>query len=43
MSKKISIGTWAYTFGPYQDNPVPFDTVVRRVAQLGLDLSLIHI
>ena len=37
MSKKISIGTWAYTFGPYQDNPVPFDTVVRRVAQLGLD------
>ena len=37
MTKKISIGTWAYAFGPYQNNPVPFDTVVRKVAQLGLD------
>ena len=37
MTKLISIGTWAYAFGPYLNNPVPFDTVVRRVADLGLD------
>jgi len=37
MAKKISIGTWAYAFGPYADNPVPFDTVVRRCGELGLD------
>ncbi len=37
MAKKLSIGTWAYCFGPYQDNPVPFDTVVRRLGELGLD------
>ena len=37
MTKMISIGTWAYAFGPYEKNPVPFDTVVRRIADLGLD------
>lgn len=37
MAKKLSIGTWAYAFGPYQDNPVPFDTVVRRLGDLGYD------
>ena len=35
--KRISIGTWAYTIGPYAANPVPFDEVVRRLAALGFD------
>ena len=35
--KKISIGTWAYSIGPYADNPVPFDEVVTRLADLGFD------
>ncbi len=35
--KRISIGTWAYSIGPYADAPVPFDEVVRRVAALGFD------
>jgi sugar phosphate isomerase/epimerase len=37
MAKKLSIGTWAYAFGPYSKNPIPFDTVVREVARLGYD------
>jgi sugar phosphate isomerase/epimerase len=37
MARKLSIGTWAYAFGPYQQNPVPFDTVVRRLGELGFD------
>ncbi len=35
--KRISIGTWAYSIGPYANNPVPFDEVVERLAQLGFD------
>ncbi len=35
--KRISIGTWAYTIGPYAANPVPFDEVVARLAALGFD------
>jgi len=37
MSKKLSIGSWAYMFGPYEDNPIPFDTVVRRLSELSFD------
>lgn len=37
MAKKISIGTWAYAFGPYEKKPVPFNTVVRRCGEIGLD------
>jgi len=37
MTRKLSIGTWAYAFGPYQDNPIPFDQVVRRLGELGFD------
>ena len=37
MAKKLSIGSWAYTFGPYEDRPVPFDMVVRRLGDLGFD------
>ncbi len=35
--KRISIGSWAYSIGPYASNPVPFDEVVERVAALGFD------
>lgn len=37
MAKKLSIGSWAYTFGPYESNPVPFDTVVRTLGSYGFD------
>jgi sugar phosphate isomerase/epimerase len=33
--KRISIGTWAYSIGPYAANPVPFPTVVEKLAALG--------
>lgn len=35
--KKISIGSWAYSIGPYAANPVPFDQVVKKLAELGFD------
>jgi sugar phosphate isomerase/epimerase len=35
--KKISIGSWAYSIGPYQSNPVPFETVVSKLVELGFD------
>lgn len=34
---KLSVGSWAYAFGPYADNPVPFDVVVKTLAELGFD------
>jgi len=37
MAKKLSIGSWAYCFGPYQDNPIPFDKVVRQLGEYGFD------
>jgi len=37
MSVKLSIGSWAYAFGPYESNPVPFDTVVRQLGAYGFD------
>ena len=37
MAKRISIGSWAYTIGPYASNPVPFDTVCGRLKRLGFD------
>jgi len=35
--KKISIGSWAYTIGPYADNPVPWEEVIQKVKDLGFD------
>lgn len=35
--KQLSIGTWAYSIGPYADNPVSWDEVVREVKGLGFD------
>lgn len=35
--KRISIGTWAYSIGPYEDHPVPWEEVTERVKGLGFD------
>ncbi|MCB9944817.1 MAG: sugar phosphate isomerase/epimerase [Geminicoccaceae bacterium] len=35
--RRTSIGSWAYNVGPYGDNPVPFDTVLAKVAELKFD------
>jgi len=35
--KRISIGSWAYAIGPYQDNPVPFEDVVAGLKDLNFD------
>src|SRR5262245_10218793 len=37
MKKKISIGSWAYVFGPYWDNPIPFEKVIQRLSELKFD------
>jgi sugar phosphate isomerase/epimerase len=37
MSKRISIGSWAYTIGPYASNPIPFDTVITKLKELGFN------
>ena len=35
--KRISIGSWAYSIGPYADNPVPWEEILRKLAELGFD------
>ncbi|HYO81108.1 MAG TPA: sugar phosphate isomerase/epimerase family protein [Bryobacteraceae bacterium] len=35
MSKRISIGTWAYTIGPYASNPIDFETVCNTLRDFG--------
>ncbi|MBL8177992.1 MAG: sugar phosphate isomerase/epimerase [Bryobacterales bacterium] len=37
MSKRISIGSWAYTIGPYGSNPIDFKTVCTTLKKLGFD------
>ena len=34
---RVSIGTWAYSVGPYADNPVPFGEVVKGLKEMGFD------
>lgn len=34
---KISLGSWAFAFGPYTNDPVPFDRSVKRLAEAGYD------
>ena len=34
---RLSIGSWAYCFGPYQARPVPFDSVIEQLGKLGFD------
>ncbi len=35
--KRISIGTWAYSIGPYEDNPVPWAEVLKKLGEYGFD------
>ena len=37
MSKRSSIGTWAFTIGPYADHPIDFDTVCTKLKELGFN------
>ena len=39
MSKRSSIGSWAYTIGPYASNPIDFDTVCTKLKALGFDAA----
>ncbi|HUW18813.1 MAG TPA: sugar phosphate isomerase/epimerase family protein [Sedimentisphaerales bacterium] len=34
---KISIGSWAFSFGPFAGNPWPFEKVLRYAAEAGYD------
>ena len=35
--KRISIGSWAYSIGPYQDCPVPWTDVLTGLKKLNFD------
>jgi len=35
--KKISIGSWCYTIGPYQDNPIGWEEVITKLKDYGFD------
>ena len=35
--KRISIGSWAYSIGPYQDHPVPWTDVITNLKRMGFD------
>ena len=35
--KKISIGTWAYSIGPYAENPIPWEEVITKLKEFGFD------
>ena len=37
--KKISIGTWAFIWGGYKEDPIPFDVVLDTLKKLGYDGS----
>ena len=37
MAVKLSIGSWAYTFGPYEKNPIDLPTVCRKLGELDFD------
>ena len=34
---KLALGSWAFTFGPFSDNPWPFERVLSFVAEAGYD------
>ncbi len=35
--RRTSIGSWAYNVGPYGEHPIPFDTVLEKLAELKFD------
>lgn len=37
MKKKLAVGSWAYIFGPYAENPIDFQTVVETLSKMGFD------
>ena len=37
---RVSIGTWAYSVGPYANNPVPFGEVVKGLKAMGLPANM---
>ncbi|MEO7650169.1 MAG: sugar phosphate isomerase/epimerase [Bryobacteraceae bacterium] len=34
---KISLGSWAFSFGPFADHPIPFEETVKRLSKAGYD------
>lgn len=34
---KISLGSWAFTFGPYAEHPISFEDTARRLSAAGYD------
>ena len=34
---KISLGSWAFTFGPYADHPISFEDTAKRLASAGYE------
>jgi sugar phosphate isomerase/epimerase len=36
-SMKVSLGSWAFSFGPYATHPIPFEAVARRLSEAGYD------
>jgi len=37
MTAKISVGSSAFAIGAYEKEPIPFDTVIKRLSQIGYD------
>jgi len=37
MAVKLSIGSWAYTFGPYAKEPILLPAVCKKLGELGFD------
>ena len=37
MTKKSSIGGWAYIWGGYSEEPIPLEDVVKKLSELGFD------
>jgi sugar phosphate isomerase/epimerase len=34
---KLSLGSWAFSFGPFSENPWPFSSVLQFIADAGYD------
>jgi sugar phosphate isomerase/epimerase len=34
---KVSLGSWAFSFGPHSEHPITFDDIAKRAAQAGYD------
>jgi len=34
---KVSLGSWAFSFGPFADNPIPFEKTAKRLSEAGYD------